>query len=252
MNNSLLSVLILTCFSSFASNKTTEIQSLLKKTISSTSNFIIATILIPHNIFEHISTCVHEHGHGLARGESYTIKIKKQNDIFQPWQAEAIDCGNTFFESLAGPLAGLSITYIQIIGLNMAKGYLEKQPLSLSFNKGLKYPITFFPAAINTGIKYGSLLINPQSINLLNLNAFISLYLDIFLFSRMGRIIGESIYGLLPYHIRYHGNPGDGEKIWKKLFGENVPTFKGNLVYITFALLFLPYIIGIALAFAQY
>ncbi|HTM05763.1 MAG TPA: hypothetical protein VL201_00825, partial [Patescibacteria group bacterium] len=129
--------------------------------ISKGAIFTCKTVLIPHNILEHISTCVHEHAHGLASGKSYILKMEKQNNILQPWKGATLETTDTFFSTLAGPIAGVSTTYIQTIGLNIAKGYLENQPLNISFNKGLRYPIAFFPTAINTGIKYGSLLINP-------------------------------------------------------------------------------------------
>jgi len=261
MNNTLLITLIFLSSPIFGSEKKQNILSTLEKKVSTAthlaSKYIILACeiaLAPHSVFEFISVYAHEHGHGLASGGNYKVKMIKNDGIINPWGGK---CSCTqegaypLFTKLAGPATGVFITCIQSISLNITKEYLENKSFSTSFNKSLYFPITFFPNAINTGLTYGSMLINTQSINLLSSNPLITLHINIILFSRMGRIIAESIYGFLPYDCEYENTPGDGEEIWKMIFGKKCPTFKGNLVYITLTILLIPYIIGIALAFAQ-
>lgn len=266
-----LSILILISSSSILSNEKTETEkpTLIQK-ITTAGTFLAklaaasAIALSAHHVLEYVSTYAHEHGHGIASGQDYDVRMlpskSKSNlsKLFIPWLGitEYYDePTNVLLATLAGPLTGTATTYTQMVALKVLDGYMHNKSLSESLYEGLKTPITFFTNAMETGKKYTSIIMNQQSTNSLTNKSITSLAIDELLFARMGRLVLESIYGLLPYKPRnVPDHPdilGDGEKVWKMIFGPNIPTFTGKLTHMVLATMVSPYIIGAAQAVYQ-
>lgn len=261
-----LSILILLSSSSIFSNEKTETEkpTLIQK-ITTAGTFLAklaaasAIALSAHHVLEYASTYAHEHGHGIASGQDYDITIlpnkSKSNlsKLFIPWLGITDfydEPTNVLLTTLAGPLIGTSTTYAQMVALKVLDGYMHSKSLSESLYEGVKYPITFFTNAMETGKKYTSMIIDQQSADSLTDKSITSLAIDELLFARMGRLVLESIYGLLPYKVgNVPGRPdilGDGEAIWKMIFGPNIPTFTGKLTRMVLATMVSPYIVGAA------
>ncbi|HLX52847.1 MAG TPA: hypothetical protein VKR58_02845 [Aquella sp.] len=204
-------------------------------------------------ILDYISSYAHEHGHGIASGGNYRVKIIPVKSIIFPWSGatQFLDRYEplSLLTILAGPLAGILAIYIQTAALTTFNEYIhKKQTLSTALSTGLKSPIPFFTKAIKTGEQYTSMVINPQSPNPLTNKTLTALTIDTLLFLRMERMITESIYGLLPYH--HPTVSSDGETIWHMLLGARAKLFSftgtlANMAHITIAT---PYIIGAAQA----
>lgn len=224
-----------------------------KAALTISAKFVGACIiaLSAHDVLEWISTFVHEHGHGIASGGNYSIKMMRRGNVLQPWHGRATmeNRAHLLLRILGGPLLGMLATYIQLIILTMLREYKNNKSLRISFYEGLKSPIAFFTNAVEKGKKYSSLTLEKQAIFCLLKNKTVTSFtIDALILLRMGRLIGELVYGLLPYYdtsrlVRSVGG-GDGEKIWKMLLGSQVPTFTGNLSYITLAIITAPYLIG--------
>lgn len=252
----LLSTLIFFSFISILSSEKIEgpksiFTKKLTKAVSFSAKLATAcsAALGAHYVLEYVSTYMHEHGHGMASGGDYIVTMIANNNILEPLHGITHyknSAANPLLTTLAGPLAGISATYIQIIALKMLDEHMHNKSLRTSLHEGLKFPITFFINAVKTGKKYGSMMLNLQSTSALKNKTLTEFTIDGLLFLRMGRLVGESIYGLLPYYDQ--SVIGDGEKIWKTIFGPHVPTFTGNLAGITLVIISSPYIIGAAQA----
>src|ERR1700733_7536963 len=107
---------------------------------------VCAAALSGHYALEYISTFAHEHGHGIASGDKYTVTMIQNHNILEPWNGitHFTTDKKSFLKTFAGPLTGLTITYAQCIALTMLDGYLDDKTLSQSFYKGLNFPISFF------------------------------------------------------------------------------------------------------------
>lgn len=190
--------------------------------LSPAETFIIAApaAFCMNNILDYISTFVHEHGHGLASGHPYEIKL---NTNFISWGGKCIPKEN--FECttlkaviilLAGPLTGLCTMYLQNIGIEMLDGALEKRPWKESLRKGLCYPFSFF-SYLKSKLQDNSTEKNDHQ-NTLTLAAKMSLNtLRIMTWIRFATQIME---GFTPLNIPN----SDGLRVWKTIVGENCPT----------------------------
>lgn len=235
-------------FENASSTKTTKVYFLEKPSIK--ISIACAFSLSAHYILEFISTYAHEHGHGMASGTNYAVEMIPNNNILQPWHGVCRAQSavfNQFIFTLAGPLAGISTTLIQLSLLNALSNFIDSKSSNAT---RIKSPIHFFSNARKTGKKIGAAISSKQSFSdAFSKTSILSLTTNILLHLRIGRIVGECIYGLLPYHhksqLATDVGGGDGEKIWRMILGKTCPTFCGNLAYMTLAVIAIPYLIGI-------
>jgi len=202
-----------------------------------------AVSLYAHYLLEYITVCAHEHGHGLAGGDpNYTIAVNPTSNPIQPWHGVCMGGVSSFFSIAAGPLAGLCATYLQCITIETLKGYMQGKSLKESAQHGLRHPFLFFSKAKQTAKIYCSSALNKKSDKEISEPSWSSVVLNSLMLLRCGRMTGESIYGLMPY--RYEAGQGDGERLWKMIFGDNCPTFKANLPALTLMIMYIPYAMG--------
>jgi len=126
---------------------------------------------------------------------------------------------------ILGPLAGVSTTYLQCATIKaLYDQHTQNKSFSESFKHALKFPVTFFNNAMNTGEKYCSALLNSERIPSTE-RIPSSFIINTTIFFRTMHMIAESIYGFLPYDTQ-SDRKGDGERIWQILLGKQPPTFK--------------------------
>jgi hypothetical protein len=194
--------------------------------------------LYAHHVLEYISTFAHEHGHGIAGGNpDYFIELTPTKNPLMPWKGACFGGNGSFTTIIAGPLAGICTTYIQCIALETLKGYLHGSSLKESAQQGLHQPFLFLSQLRQTVKDYCSYMVNTADTEITE-PSWSQVFLNSLMFLRCGRIIGETIYGLMPYS--FEGGNGDGEKIWKMMLGQKCPTFKADLMTLTCGVLLVP------------
>ncbi len=207
-------------------------------------------ILAAHIAADTISTFNHEIGHGLA---GYALTHASFKNYYY-WADSALKflffplagSSHSNFEQplsdnqviahiAAGPLAGISTTYGQVVALETLKSYLEINKLSLS--SGLSRPCTFYKdmSELITNIVWS--FRNVKSFDTKSL-ALSSIIINGLQFMRLSRINGEIAYGLLPTvdSVSIDNSSdykGDGLNLWETIYKKynikNGPKIKGNL-----------------------
>jgi len=190
-----------------------------------------AVSLYAHRLLEYIAVYVHENGHGVAGGDpNYTTEVIPSGNLLAPWNGVCRGGVSSFFSIAAGPLAGLCARYLQCIAIETLDGYMHGKSLKESAQQGLRHPFLFFSQAHQTAKKYCVYALNKKTDKQISEPTWSSAITHSLLFLTCGSMIGEFIYGLTPYNMQYQGVNGDGERLWKMVFGDNCPTFNcGNL-----------------------
>lgn len=123
-----------------------------------------AISLCAHYVLEYIAVYVHEHGHGLARGNTnYTVEMKQSGHPLCPWNGVCHGDASSFLITAAGPLAGLCGRYLQCIAIETLDGYMQGKSLKESAQQGLRHPFLFFSKAKQTAKKYYSYALNKET-----------------------------------------------------------------------------------------
>lgn len=207
-------------------------------------------ILATHIAADTVSTFNHEIGHGIA-GYALTHASFKNyfywadstlKFLFFPLAGSShskfdqpLSDNQVIAHIAAGPLAGISTTYGQVVALETFKTYLETNKISL--NSGICRPFTFYKdmSELITNIVWSFRNVKRFDTKSLALSSII---LNGIQFMRLSRISGEIAYGLLPtvdsISINNSNNyKGDGLNLWETIYKkyniENGPKIKGNL-----------------------
>lgn len=209
-----------------------------------------AVSLYAHYLLEYITVYIHEHGHGITgRDPNYTTEVVPSGNLLAPWNGICNGGVSSFFSIAAGPLAGLCARYVQCIAIETLDGYLNGKSLKESAQQGLRHPFLFFSKAQQTGKKYCAYALNKNTDKQISEPTWSSVILHNLLFLRCGSMIGEFIYGLTPYNMQYQGIDGDGERLWKMVFGDNCPTFScRNLPVFVLGIMIGQYVAGALIA----
>ena len=204
-----------------------------------------AVSVCAHYVLEYMATYVHEHGHGLTGGNpNYTIEVIPSGNLLGPWHGACHGTHGSFLSIAAGPIAGLCARYIQCMAIETLDGYMQGKSLKESAQQGLRHPFLFFSKAKQTAKNYCSYALNKETDEQISEPTWSSVMLNCLLFLRCRSLLGEFTYGLMPYsHPLANGN-GDGERLWRMLFGNNCPTFNPDLKTFTLGILSAPYLLG--------
>lgn len=204
-----------------------------------------AVSLYIHLRLEYIAVYAHENGHGLTGGNpNYAIKIIPSGKLLGPWYGACYGTNGSFLSIAAGPLAGLCARYIQCIAIETLHGYIQGKSLKESAQEGLQHPVLFLSKAKQAVKNFCLHALNKKTDEQISEPTWSSVMLNGLLFLRCRSMLGEFTYGLMPYsHPKAKGN-GDGERLWRMIFGSNCPTFKADLTTLTLGIMAAPCLLG--------
>jgi Peptidase M50B-like len=239
-----------------------DAQTSLNKFFSTVSGTALAlAINIP---LEYASTVSHELGHALVNklfsGDKIDIGVEPNltpTFLVQPWTGWARCSGNSTklqdaFTLIAGPLAGIGMTQLQLILLTkLRKKYnistsKAKQDSSVQTEKKLPDPAAFMMKLYKYSYKNTSHLLKQERTVINDDSTIDSLTVaqEVLFFLRCSRIVGESIYGFTPLST---DKGGDGQRMWSLLLDKPLNgTY--NLIGLTTAVMLSPFIAGIGKA----
>ncbi len=204
--------------------------------------------LLAHCCLEFISTGAHEMGHSASHALSGNgispTKINFTGSLLVPWRGITHYINNkpSAITTAVGPAIGILTTYLQLIGLEKLEAYVHKKTES-------EKPLSFFSRYTN-GVKNISAHVMGKKIDdNFTEPSLASVIIGCIKWFRWSRIVGESIYGFTPLEqgkstVYDKVIRGDGERIWKKIFGEKSPKYNVNLPLLVAISMSLPICIG--------
>jgi hypothetical protein len=217
---------------------------------------LLITVALPigaNFALDFLGVLFHECGHAIPSvitGEGCQIVINAPDDFLLPFSGSCtLSKKFPFLCTVLGPVAGVSTTYLQCTAIKALRDHwIQDKPLSECFKHALKFPITFFAAAVKRGEECCSSWLNAQPLPAesefeIDDKKLISLGTNTLIFMRMIRMIQEPIYGFLPYKLE-GDTPGDGERIWHTLLGQQPPTFKVDLTAAAVCVMAAPVALG--------